>query len=195
MSVKLSKLPDHNILELCKQGDAAAFEVIFNRYWKRLYTYAFKVLDNQDTSDDVVQEVFINFWNKLQEQKNIESAEAYLFTALKNQIANALRKQKFNTVQEDALLEVTASHFSPLEFKETQEAIEGVINTLPEKCRNVFYLSRFEEMDNQEIATKLNISKRTVETHISNALKVLKEQKATLEVLPFVTVMLAKLFL
>ena len=64
MSVKLSKLPDHNILELCKQGDAAAFEVIFNRYWKRLYTYAFKVLDNQDTSDDVVQEVCINFWNK-----------------------------------------------------------------------------------------------------------------------------------
>ncbi len=177
MKPTLSNLPDSHLLNLLKKGKQDAFEVIFDRYWKRLYSYAFRIYAEEKICEDIVQEVFISLWEKASDS-HILNLEAYLLRAVKYKIANYIRDLKFNQTHIDALLYIPSPSTTekPLEYQEFESKIFSEIEKLPPRSKEVFLLSRFEHLSNTEIAEKLNISIRTVETHISMALKQLKSQ-------------------
>ncbi|GEC71369.1 DNA-directed RNA polymerase sigma-70 factor [Flavobacterium flevense] len=175
MKKDLKSMSDEELQFQLKKGNNLAFDVIFDRYWKRLYTYAYNIFKEEEVCEDIVQEIFISFW------KNIETAtilhlESYLFRAVKYKIANHIRDLKFTQEHLDVLefTGTSANTINDIEYKDFEKEIMMRVNELSPKCREVFLMSRFEEYSNQEIASKLNLSIHTVEKHISNALKVLR---------------------
>ncbi|HEX8545941.1 MAG TPA: RNA polymerase sigma-70 factor, partial [Cytophagaceae bacterium] len=156
-------------------GNQMAFEVIFNRYWKRLYTYAFKIYKEEEICEDIVQEIFINFW-KNASTSIILNLEAYLFRAVKYKISNYIRDIKFEQEHLDGLegIAVPCKTVDDIEYKEFEKNLINKVQKLSPKCREVFILSRFENYSNSEIAKQMELSIHTVEKHISNALKELR---------------------
>lgn len=181
MRTSLSKLQDSELLQLVKEGNRTAFEEIFKRYWKRLFAYAFKIFNDEKICEDNVQEIFISFWEKSNDS-NILNLEAYLIRSVKYKIANHIRDLKFTPVHLEILKNIPnpVQTDNDLEYEEFEAEIFNEIKKLPPKCQQVFRLSRFENYTNPEIAEELNISIRTVEKHISNALKFLKSTIGTI---------------
>lgn len=170
-------ISDEELLSLAKSGDAEAFTTLYNRYWKRLFVYAFKIFNDTQKCEDIVQEVFIKLWSNLGKTQ-ILRLEYYLFKAVKYQISNAIRDLKWEVAHDQLLQEIpqAVAADTDLEVKELNQHLEASIDALPERCRMVFLLSRRDALSNQEIADKLGISIRTVETHIYNALQDLRKK-------------------
>lgn len=170
-------ISDEELLLLVKQGDTQAFTDLYNRYWKRLFVYSYKIFNDTQKCEDIVQEVFIKLWKNVRESE-ISNLEAYLFKAVKYQISNAIRNLKWEVSHDQLVSEIPqyVSADTDLETKELNQHLEASIEALPEKCKIVFLLSRRDLMSNQEIANKLGISIRTVETHIYNALQDLRKK-------------------
>ncbi|MEH6407568.1 MAG: RNA polymerase sigma-70 factor [Leeuwenhoekiella sp.] len=175
MESHISTLSDYQLQKLLSKGNDHAFTAIFERYWKRLYSYAFRIYTEEKICEDIVQEVFISLWEKA-DITHILNLEGYLLRSVKYRIANHIRDLKFTTVHEEILQNIPSSSSSEkqLEYDEFEKLVRNEINKLPPRCERVFTLSRFENLSNSEIAQKLNISIRTVEKHISDALKHLK---------------------
>lgn len=170
-------LSDKELLEAMKKGSHSAFEMLFDKYWERLYAYAYKIYADTKVCEDIVQEVYISLWERKLDLQ-VSYLEGYLFKAVKYQVVKHVKKLQFT---EEQLLVLTDTPFSSspesiLEYSELELQLESQIAQLPSKCKEVFLLSRQEKLTNQEIATQLKLSKRTVETHISNALKILKNK-------------------
>ncbi|MEL4309039.1 RNA polymerase sigma factor [Joostella sp. CR20] len=166
---------DYFLFKSLQKQDENALKKLYDQYWKKMYVYALKVLNDQQLCEDIIQEIFISLWEKAASVK-INNIESYLFKALKYKIVNALRDQKYVYINEEHLNLIPSENNvkNILEYKDLESQLNETINDLPEKCRNVFYLSRMENYSNVEIAKELNISIRTVETHISKALKHLR---------------------
>lgn len=189
MKSPYSSLNDSQLQNLASKGDEEAFTVLFDRYWERLYCYAFRIFEDEKVCEDIVQELFIKLWERKNAPK-ILNLEGYFFRAVKYGIANHLRDLKSTSVHEEVLSQIPYNDNSSrkLEYQDFEKNILELINDLPPKCREVFHLSRFEHLSNPEISKKLNISIRTVETHISNAIKILKRKfpdyKVSLIIIP-----------
>ncbi len=152
-----------------------ALEKIFNSYWKRLYLYAHSFVDDHQVAQDLVQEIFISLWEKTETVK-IEQIEAYLFRGVKYRAINYVKLEKRKVFSEQVLearpaVDGVKEH---MDFLESEELFLTTMGKLPNKCRRVFYLSRVQGYNNKEIALEMDISIRTVETHISNALRLFK---------------------
>lgn len=173
---KTNKTPTVNLYEKIVQGDESAYYELFELYWEQLYSIAFKILRNQEIAKDIVQDLFLSIWEK-RNSKDIQNIESYLTRAAKFSALKEIRDNHFKNVEPiDERLELAESIGHDIELNELQVHIESVIEELPDKCKAVFKLSRNEQLSNKEIAEKLNLSKRTVETHISNALKHLRKK-------------------
>lgn len=176
-------MPSHNhatkdeqtLLSLLRQDDIQAFEEIYERFWERLYVAANRVLEDEAVSKDIVQEIFIDVWNR-RATLQIQNLNAYLYQAVKFQMAKQLRKRPLNPVHLEVIAELKSPQVAdaPLHLAELQEQIEQVITALPPRCQEIFRLSRFENLTNKEIAQRLNISLSTVENQIHIALKSLR---------------------
>lgn len=188
MKTTLSNLCDSELQQYVKEGNKQAFEVIFDRYWKRLFAYAFKIYNDEKIAEDIVQEIFISLWEKSNDA-NILNLEAYLIKSVKYKIANHIRDLKFSPVHIEILYNIpnTFKTEKDLEYKEFEKDIFNEIKKLPPKCQEVFMLSRFEDYSSAEIAEQLDISVRTVEKHISNALKHLKATIGTYHLAVLIT--------
>ncbi len=162
------------LLEQLKQGDEDAYFKIFEGNWERLYSIAKRILNDSEAAKDIVQEVFLNLWEK-REERNIKNLEHYLARAVKFASLNVIRNNHFKHAEEISQDINLVSVNNELEYKEFESNVNLVIASLPERCKEVFLLSREEELTNSEIAKNLNLSQRTVETHISNALKHLRK--------------------
>ena len=175
MKPDFSTLSDDQLQKFLNQGQVRAFEEIFERYWKRLFSYAFRIYQDDKICEDIVQEIFISLWEK-SETSHILNLEGYLLRAVKYKIANHIRDLKFTPVHSEILHNIPSPSKveNKLEYDEFELLVRKEIGKLPPKCKSVFLLSRFEDFSNAEIAKKLNISIRTVEKHISDALKHLK---------------------
>lgn len=157
-------------------GSEGAYYTLFERHWEQLYSNAVHILHNREIAKDVVQEVFLSFWENRGSQP-IQNVGGYLSRAAKFKALNEIRDNKANLHDEvEKATERSEGDHNPLDAEELQEQIVEVIQELPERCREVFVLSREEHLTNKEIANKLNLSQRTVETHISNALKHLRKK-------------------
>lgn len=154
------------------------FEKLFRDYFKPLVAFAKKYTGDIDSAKEIVHDVFVNLWTK-REQIDIEkSVKSYLYTSAYNRSLNFIRDhKKFDnnqSVEASAELKASWSFEENIDACELEEKINKVIDSLPERCKQVFMLSRFEGLKYQEIADKLGISIKTVEAQISKALAALK---------------------
>ncbi len=182
----------HNDLDLLErvkhQKDHKAFEELYQRHFASLFRYVFKVMQDKDTAEDLIQNIFMDLWNR-HPVTPITSLQAYLFGSARNQIAKEIRRNKWNKTQLEYLenIHATLSTDEYMAELETRTHIESAILKLPQKCRHVFELSRFNYLSNKEIAGRLGISVFTVENHIKKALYQIRQSLLLL----FIFMMLA----
>lgn len=169
---------DKILIKRLKEDDEAAITIIYNIYWKLLYASAFNILKNKELSEDLVQNIFINLWNNRKQLEIKVSLKSYLYASTRYQVFAVIRKNKsISQIELSDDVDNRIKKTSPetkLMFKELIEQINSVIDSLPNKCRKVYKLSREEQLSHKEISQKLNISTKTVENHITKALKTLK---------------------
>ncbi len=154
------------------------FEIIFKDLFKPLCGFAMKYIGDLDESKNVVHEAFIAVWQKFETLPQDTNFKSYLYTAVRNRSLNYLRDRKQHVTLEGVQEGGIEGADRDMEVKELEREIELAINTLPEKCRMVFEMSRFEGLKYTEIAVKMNISVKTVEAQMSKALSVMKKQLA-----------------
>jgi len=173
----IKALSDNKLIGLLKLGNDQALEEIFNRYWERMHITAVKVLHDEELAKDIVQEIFINLWER-RLKLHISNLNSYLNQAVKFKVISHFRKGHFREIHDTVLKSITSDQGSEkmLEFNELNEAILESLKHLPNRCREIFVLSRYEQLSNKEIAKKLNLSIRTVETQISTAIKHLRKE-------------------
>lgn len=153
------------------------YETLFRSNYERLCQRVHRIIGDLDTAEDLVQEVFIGFWNNPNRQ-TLDTPEAYLYRSAINKALNHVSSQKRRTAiaqqyQQEQVQSVAASQ--ELELQELQEKIQQTIEGLPPMCQKVFLLSRYEEMTHKEIADFLSISPNTVDNHIKKALHILRK--------------------
>ncbi|WP_316793665.1 RNA polymerase sigma-70 factor [Pedobacter frigoris] len=172
---------DIELFNLIQLSEHTAFAQLYHRHVNALFKYANNILNDRDAANDILQEVFIWFWNNRSQIKPT-SIKSYLFVGVKFKIANYIRDGKLRDSTFTRIREVQDKDLfydeDELEVKELRELIYRFIETLPEKCRYIFHLSRMEELSHKEIAARLNISEKTVENQISIALKKLRLKMA-----------------
>ena len=159
--------------------DLKQFESLFKTYHSGLVNFAFFYLKNEQEAIELVQELFISIWEKRETSAILDNPKAYLMTSVKNRCYNKLNRAKNPTNSIDTLGDIFISSedaASPIETKQTEQHILKAIDKLPDKCREIFILSRFEQMSYKEISSILNISVKTVENQIGNALKFLRKE-------------------
>jgi len=167
---------DDKLLEMMAADDRMAFDELYNRHWKSLFNSAYRTLKDREDSLDICQVVFLWFWEHRKTLKIKTSVQAYLWTAVKYKIANLIRNGKVKASFFEELKKVDVSVFveKDLEIKELKLLIGQLTEQLPEKCKAVFKLSRDEQLSHRQIALKLGISEKTVDDHITRALKKLR---------------------
>lgn len=164
---------DFDLLQRIKLNDRHAFELIYNKYCELLFEHAYRIVRERDVCMDIVQEIFLWFWTN-REYLEIQFLKPYLLAAVKFQVANYIRKNK---IRESYILNFEKIHASApavhelSEVKELKDLVQHLTDLLPDRCKEVFVMSRHKFLSNKEIAAELGISEKTVEMHITIALK------------------------
>jgi len=162
------------------QGDAKAFECLFKRYYPRLTIFANRFLNDIAASEEIVSDIFVVLWEQRQDINFTGTVSSYLFKSVQNRCLNYLKHQKIENLyvsyleREQLLNETTFAAESVYLEKEMALQINAALQNLPEKCREIFMMSRFEHLKYKDIASKLNLSPKTVERQIGIALDKLR---------------------
>lgn len=158
-----------------RSGDEHAFDLIYKKHWLRLFRTACRITEDESVAEDIIQETFISFWEKGC-HKDIFSIEAYLYQSVKFRSFMHLRSGAISRKHLEHLANIAASVDGEKEYevRELEELLRRSMNDLPERCREVFYLSRIDALSNKKIAEKLHISPKTVENQITKAIKHLR---------------------
>ena len=174
-------MDDIEILELIKKGDKSAFEMLFKQYYRMLVIFAAKYLRSYEDAEELVQQVFVSFWEKAPATDITSSLKAYLYRWTANACINRIKHLKIkDKYAQYAMQEIQTAFDDNLSFVEPdlEANIHKAVDNLPEKCRQIFILSRFENKKNSEIAAELGISEKTVENQMTIALKKLRAELA-----------------
>lgn len=171
---------DDDLVRMIREEDSsAAFEALYNRYWQKLLIQAKLKTGSEEDAEEIVQHVFMNIWKTRKNLHIQHSFYTYIASCVKYEIMATLVKQKkqqralsgfFNTTGESRD-NYTAEW---VDYESTRRELEATIQNLPEKCQLVFRLSREKGFSEKQIAEKLSISKKTVEAHMTRALKILR---------------------
>lgn len=173
------------LFELIKLGDQKALELLFAIYFPRLNDFACKVVRDDVISQDIVQEVFVKIWEKRAEIEPI-NLEAFLFRLVRNRCIDYIKHLKvINNRMQEIQISSKYEELYRIDFvgdepyvlieQELKQKIEKTIDSLPERCREVFILSRMNGLKNKEIAEKLDINIKNVERHLSRAMQSFRE--------------------
>ena len=165
-------------LHSIQSGNEKAFEELFKTQYPALCGYARKYLEDIDQAEEIVQEMFFNFWQKKETMKINTSLEAYLFRSVRNACLNYLKhlkiQEQYKLANNQEIKQKEQEIHDTVVAMELEEKIEQIIDQLPPERQKVFKMSRHEELKYKEIAQKLNISIKTVEVQMSKALKFLR---------------------
>ena len=197
-SENISKRKADELFDQIKYGDQKALEMLFSIYFPRLNDFASNVVKDNVISQDIVQDVFVKVWEKKADIESI-NLEAYLFRLVRNRCIDHIKHLKVvNNRMQEIQISSKYEELYRIDFignepyvlieQELKLKIEKTIQTLPERCREVFVLSRINGLKNKEIADKLNISIKNVERHLSRAMKSFCENFS--EELPIVLIVL-----
>lgn len=171
-------MSDAELTDLLKSGDHAAFTEIYERYFGVLYLHALKMLKNEDEVEDILHELFTNLWLKANELTLQPTLSAYLYRATKNRVIDVFRSSRIRSSYLESLQTIIDAGSENTEeailANELAGRIAKEVARLPEKMREVFELSRKNQLSHKEIAEQLNISDKTVKKQINNAIKELR---------------------
>lgn len=188
-----ANLIEKKILERLKEGDSNAFESVFKFWYESLVHFADEYISDLESARNIVQNIFMRLWEKHELVDPDSNLKSYLYMATRNAclshirhlrventyFKNSLRNHEDLQLNYEALDEL---NLEKIDFSRLEKLIQDTIDSLPERCREVFLMSRYEEMKNKEIAEKLNISVKAVEANITRAINKLREN--TKEYLP-----------
>ncbi len=174
-SDKYSGLGDKELVAMISNSNHSAFDEVYSRYWEVLVKTAYNVTQDKEVCHDCVQEIFVSLWVK-RGQSDIRDLSRYLFRAVRLKVFEYLRNENISQKHLDRMNFVISSNNIEqiINHNERKKALDVSLAKLPERCKEVFELSRFEHKSNSEIANQLNISLKTVEGHITKALKQLR---------------------
>ena len=183
-------------MEVITEIDAQAIDRLFHEHYEGLSRYAFSILKEQGAAEDVVQQLFITLWEKRDDLEISKDPRAYLYRSTYNRCLNEVKRVKRKGIHTDAAEEYGLASDDDASGcvlgKELEERIETALQTLPEKCGEVFRMSRFKELSYKEIAEKLDISTKTVENHMGKALRLMREELKDYLPLIVITILLIK---
>lgn len=175
----VNKYTDMDLVKRLQESDEEALTIIYKAYWEVMYLAAYNLVKDRSVCEDIVQEVFISLWQRRAKLQIKVSLKSYLYTSTVYKVYDHFSKNKKMAKEElfdnfENKIE-TSNPETKLMHEELIHLLDSIIDTLPDKCKEVYKLSRENMLSNKEIAEQLNISQRTVEGHISKALKILKE--------------------
>lgn len=168
---------ENELLYALSKGHEEALKVIYQKYWDRLFISAYNVLKDKEACEDIIQEIFFQLWKKRERLTITTSLQAYLFSATRYQVFHTIKKSSGRMELYEGLEErfLTDAPDIPLYVKEIRERVNTAVENLPEKCREIYKLSREQHLSYKEIARHLQISPKTVENQITIALKKLRD--------------------
>lgn len=175
----ISMQTDPELVEQLNDGKQKALEVIYDRYADALYTYVYNRIKLKPVSEEIVQEIFYSLWIKRKKLEITTSLEAYLYGACKYKILTHIRSDLVRKrYAADFMVYIAGQYDNSVEefmnLSDINATIEKSIQDLPDKCQMAYRLSRMDHLPIQDIARKMNISNRTVENYLSQALKHLR---------------------
>ncbi|MDR1381379.1 MAG: RNA polymerase sigma-70 factor [Tannerella sp.] len=177
---------DKNFSARIVQGDREAFDELFRLFYNRLFRFAQGYLNDECKAEDIVQDAFLMLWERHDTLRPDSHVPAWLLTVVRNRILNHVERMKRQVESEQIYArrvvrdcELSISSLSACDPEqmfghEVEQIIRRAIDALPEKTREIILMSRFDDMSNREIADKLNLSVKSVEYHITQALKKLR---------------------
>ena len=164
-------MEDRILVKRLKDGDKNAFKHLFERYYPLFISFAQRMLKDDSTAEDLIQNVFMKIWvgrENLNEDKNFRN---YLLVSIRNEIYQYFRNafKLEDTPQCPEIIDGSMNIETEMSAKELERNITGIISHMPQRRREIFNMSRHEKLSNREIAQRLGLSVRTVEKHIENA--------------------------
>ncbi len=173
-------LQEQHVLSALRDNKESALEMLFRTYYTSLCRYAYTFLRDKDEAEEVVQQTFLGVWDKRHGLTIQTSIKSYLYTMVRNSCLNFIKHERVKQVHEVYAKSQGEPLSNPpsdtLMAAELESKIYESMKALPEQCRIVFQLSRFEQLSYAEIAEQLNISVKTVENQIGKALKIMRSQ-------------------
>ncbi|WP_170845680.1 RNA polymerase sigma-70 factor [Parapedobacter composti] len=168
-------LTDNNLWDGCKKGDLRAYNELFNRYAPQLYDFGMRYLKDEERSQEIGIDIFLDIWQRRGEITIEKDISSYIFKAMHFRCIDYLRKKQMvyvdvEMMKDDNRFSAESTDY-PMRYREANDSYQLALNTLHPKCRRVFQLSREENLSYNQIANQLEISRHTVERHISTALK------------------------
>ena len=171
----MMNISEKKIINRIVEGDIKQFEILFREYYQSLCQFATKYVKNIEQSEEVVQDTFYNIWKNKEKLNITTSLKAYLYTAVRNNCLQLIRVRsldmKYENYYKTHYNNESINPADELNAKELSNVIDKALNSLPEKCRLIFTMSRDEGLKYHEIAEKLSISIKTVEANMGKALK------------------------
>jgi len=169
-------LNDEQLLHLLENDDERAFHAIYQLYWKECFTIAYQKLNSKTLAEEATQNIFISLWER-RNQVKIQNLQSYLYTSVKYQVLNFI-KQKISSEKLSHSLAKQQLSGNKIEeqifFNDLEIALEKAIQNLPNKTSQIYQLSRYECLTGKEIARRMGLSEKSVEYHITKALKYLR---------------------
>ena len=176
--LSFSGLSDNELLDLIQSGDRDAFSELYTRYWKKLFLVAVNKAGQLEEAEEIVQDVFVSLWQRRHSLEITTNLQAYLAVSVKYRVMKVLASRyqyrKYCDYTAKSSSELTNATLEFLDFDELKSTLELLVADLPEKCRLVYTLSREQGLSHKQIAETCGIAEKTVEAHISKALKVLR---------------------
>lgn len=170
-------LSDEELVGLIAEDNEQAFRTLYDRYWSKMLIKAFSSLKSHDLAEEVVQDAFINLWKRRHTIDLRNSFHTYISAVVKYEVMSKLAQRVTQPLyMEDITIAPVHDHSTQqwLDFDDLYGKMQQTIHTLPDKCQLVFRLSREEGLTGKQISETLQISQKTVEAHISKALKMLR---------------------
>lgn len=169
-----TEIEERVLMERTAAGDRSAFRSLFDVYYPVVHGFMSSILPTREDASDVAQEVFIKLWLMRAALPDITSLRFYLYRMSLNQTINFMKKERFRNSSVLADIPYDQMVEEVIDMKDKEAFIASVVERMPEQRRKVFVMSRFENRSNDEIASILNIKKKTVENHLNLALKELR---------------------
>jgi RNA polymerase sigma-70 factor (family 1) len=173
------KMPSDNILlNRMREGDPASFNALFDRYWEMLYATVFSVCSDREVCSEIVHDIFLNLWLR-REKLQIESFKAYILASARYHVYRHVKITRRNSLEYREDLEYSSRVSMNdgelnIRYQDLERSVDRELEELPKRCKEIFTLSRREQLSNDEIAARLDISKRTVENQLTHALRHLR---------------------
>lgn len=164
-------------IQLLNADSSVAFERMFKTYFKSLHGYACTIMKDEVIAEEMVQNVFYKLWEKKENIQQMQSETAYLYRSVYNECLNYLKHDKVKMAHQAHTLRHSSEADNGADttsLRELEQKIDNALKELPEQCRTIFQMSRFEELKYREIADRLGLSVKTVENQMGKALKILR---------------------